>query len=156
MQVLGMDAWMCKRCSRLMAMGFDTCTGCGWSRPVEGPEPATPRWVPESAGGPATGHQQPAAATPAPDLLRDAATIMTTRNTTHGDAVAQHACAAGMWSAWLSGRLGVPVELDAGDAALMMGLLKASRMAVGDRTQHDHYLDGAAYFAIAWAGVQGQ
>jgi hypothetical protein len=55
---------------------------------------------------------------------------------------------AEFWSAYLSQRNGIHVEVDASDAAWMMVMLKAARSLNGGYHE-DNYVDAAAYAAIA-------
>jgi hypothetical protein len=66
------------------------------------------------------------------------------REQTHGKMEESFQVAAGLWSAYL--RTTIRPE----DVAACMGLLKFSRIATGDATRKDHYVDIAGY-----AGLQG-
>ena len=77
-------------------------------------------------------------------ILREAARLtLGARPGKHGDPVAQHRAAAGLWSAYL----GMPVRAD--QVAVCMMLLKVSRTMVG-AVNADNYVDGAAYMGIAY------
>ena len=69
------------------------------------------------------------------------------RNKTHGDPVAQHACVAALWNTYIEAKQGKP--LDAKDAAQMLVLLKVSRQLHGDGSELDHYADQVGYAAIS-------
>lgn len=53
---------------------------------------------------------------------------------------------AGLWSAWLTRRLGTDVELTGGDVGCLMSLLKLSRLA-GNPGHRDSLVDAAGYLA---------
>jgi len=55
---------------------------------------------------------------------------------------------AKMWNAWLDIRRAGP--LTGADVAQMMVLMKQARVASGDATEPDHYIDAANYAAIAF------
>ena len=69
------------------------------------------------------------------------------RNKTYGPPQVNLQCLAEMISAYLKAQ-GKEVSLSAADAAMIMVLTKASRVAV-NVNHDDNYVDGAAYFAIA-------
>lgn len=79
------------------------------------------------------------------------------RNFQHGDPVAQHRACAHLWNAYLdlSRFRGMPpdeqrgIHLQAPDVAIMMALVKLSRMAHGDPLNMDNFVDAAGYIAIA-------
>lgn len=71
----------------------------------------------------------------------------TARNETHGDPSLNLSCFADLLNAYLKWR-NVP-ELDEIDANMVMVLSKIARLCTGDRAHRDHFVDGAAYFAMA-------
>jgi predicted nucleic acid-binding protein len=70
--------------------------------------------------------------------------IFDDRFKTHGDFGRQHERAAALWTAYLNGKQ----EVSAHDVAVMMVLLKISRIREGGHS-HDHYVDMAGYTFIA-------
>jgi hypothetical protein len=87
--------------------------------------------------------------TPAPPpseawaTLQDAANLIEgTRNDQHGAREKSHAEIAKLWTWWT----GFPI--DAHDVAIMMTLLKLSRIKTGGYNR-DSYVDGEGYLAIA-------
>ena len=76
------------------------------------------------------------------DFLREAMTITTERNKTHGDRITNHGNISQLWS-WYLKR-----EVTAYDVAMMMSLLKIARTKTGNPNKDD-LVDGAAYLAIA-------
>lgn len=82
-------------------------------------------------------------------FLEDVAALVNNDRDTHGDAVENQEHIAEFWTTYLRG-LGVlddGDELTGGDVASMMGLLKMSRMVVGEYA-HDHLRDIAGYASI--------
>lgn len=73
---------------------------------------------------------------------------------THGDAVQNQEHIAEGWNWYLGGKFGIDAELDGGDVARMMQMLKTSRQCVGEY-DFDHDIDSAGYDAIA-AAVEAQ
>ena len=81
----------------------------------------------------------------AADVLESAAKLVTgPRRETYGHYQENHERIAALWSAYLRH------PISAKDAALMMALLKISRMTYGGGTS-DNAIDAAAYCAIAGA-----
>ena len=76
------------------------------------------------------------------DFLREAMTITTERNKTHGDRITNHLNISQLWSWYLK------KEVTAYDVAMMMSLLKIARTKTGNPNKDD-LVDGAAYLAIA-------
>ena len=76
------------------------------------------------------------------DFLREAMTITTERNKTHGDRITNHGNISQLWSWYLK------KEVTAYDVAMMMSLLKIARTKTGNPYKDD-LVDGAAYLAIA-------
>ena len=76
------------------------------------------------------------------DFLREAMTITTERNKTHGDRTINHGNIAQLWSWYLK------KEVTAYDVAMLMSLLKIARTKTGNPNKDD-IVDGAAYLAIA-------
>ena len=92
-----------------------------------------------------TGHTRAVAA------LERTATLIRQRAGTHGDAVAQHQSLAQLWSTYLG------VQISAADAALMLLLLKTSRIAQNRaHIAAEHTEDVIGYAAIAEACRQVQ
>lgn len=77
------------------------------------------------------------------DTLCRVTEIVRDRSGTHGNAIDQHKRLAAMLTAYLDR----PIEPV--DAAIIMCLAKISRVAVGDRSELDHYHDLVGYGAIA-------
>lgn len=69
------------------------------------------------------------------------------RNDTHGAPAENLNCFADFLDTYLKWR-NVP-ELDEIDANMVMVLSKIARLCTGDRAHRDHFVDGAAYFAMA-------
>jgi hypothetical protein len=83
----------------------------------------------------------------AADVLTHAAALVAgDRERTHGNKAANFANIAALWNAYLGDRLTRPIA--AGEAALMMALLKIARTKTGAQNLDD-YLDGAGYIACA-------
>lgn len=78
------------------------------------------------------------------DVLRDTALIVAERDETHGDWHDNMRNTAELWSAYLRRRV------TARQVAVMLGLMKVSRMACGGPNQDD-YDDLVGYAAIAAA-----
>ena len=76
------------------------------------------------------------------DFLREAMTITTERNKTHGDRITNHGNISQLWSWYLK------KEVTAYDVAMMMSLLKIARTKTGNPNKDD-LVDRAAYLAIA-------
>lgn len=70
--------------------------------------------------------------------------IFDDRFKSHGDFGHQHERAAALWTAYLGGKQ----ELSSHDVAVMMVLLKISRIREGSYSR-DHYVDMAGYTFIA-------
>jgi hypothetical protein len=75
-------------------------------------------------------------------LTRAASLITGDRAAEYGDAKESFRRIAGMWSAYLGW------SVSPSDAAMMLALLKASRVS-SNPGHDDSYVDGAAYFALA-------
>lgn len=86
--------------------------------------------------------------TPTQILMRAAELVGHYRARTHGDFRLNHERIADLWTCYLSGKVGVPVELRPTDVALLMSLLKIARTLSGEHNP-DNYTDGAGYLAIA-------
>ncbi|HYF56552.1 MAG TPA: DUF6378 domain-containing protein [Salinarimonas sp.] len=80
-------------------------------------------------------------------LIRASQLVNGPRSQTHGDYRDQHQKCAALWSAYL----GQPITAE--DVALMLALMKVSRMRMGSYNR-DHYDDAAAYIGIAGALAQ--
>lgn len=72
------------------------------------------------------------------------------RAESHGDMTQTHRTIAGLWSAYLAGRIDGGEAITATDVALMMVLLKIARTKHGN-IQRDDFVDMAGYAAIAGA-----
>lgn len=70
------------------------------------------------------------------------------RNKTYGPPRKNLACFASLIRAYLSAKSNVPFTIGAIDAAVIMCLIKISRIAANPKHQ-DNYIDLAAYAAIA-------
>lgn len=83
-------------------------------------------------------------------LLREAATITEgARNKQHGHIDRNFTFIAQHWQTYLRQR-GQPVNITGYDVAMMMTLMKIARTLSGDASLRDHYMDAAAYVAIAY------
>lgn len=82
------------------------------------------------------------------DVLKAGINMSESRGKTHGDAFNQMTTAAMFWQAYLWGKFSVEVKLTGSDVSMMQGLFKDSRTVDG-KPYDDHYIDGAAYRAIA-------
>lgn len=81
-------------------------------------------------------------------LLSEVSTIICKdRNNQHGEPEDTHASIARFWTAYLTNKLGFPVELSAADAAQMMVLFKIARFQANPKTR-DTVLDEIGYAAI--------
>lgn len=77
-------------------------------------------------------------------LLSEAARLINgERDQVYGPPVVNHRRIAALWSAYLDH------EITASEAAIMLGLVKISRLAASP-DHEDSYTDLAAYAAIAW------
>lgn len=85
------------------------------------------------------GYDSPAAAI----LHRGAEIVDGSRQKTHGNRERTFGMIAALWSAYLG------VNVTEVDAAQMMSLLKKARAKCGDQSEPDHYIDDAAYSALA-------
>lgn len=77
-------------------------------------------------------------------ILSEAIRVLGHRGETHGSFRRNLAHTAALWTAYLGG-----VPIMAADVAIMMTLVKASRVKCGDQGAEDHYIDMAGYAAIA-------
>lgn len=85
------------------------------------------------------------------DILTTAAGIVEgSRQQTHGQKERSFDTIASLWNAYLW-RRGITTSrlIECVDVAHMMMLLKLARAIEGDSSHEDHYIDGAAYFALA-------
>ena len=76
--------------------------------------------------------------------------IQNERENDYGDALVSHASIANFWNEYLSRRFGVDilgVEIDSTDVAVMLSLMKVSRLAY--KRKHDSFLDFASYADFA-------
>lgn len=74
------------------------------------------------------------------------------RQVTHGRATDNFQVMANLWNAYIGGLMassGGFINLTPRDTAVMMTLAKIARIAVGNPKERDHYIDAAAYMAIA-------
>jgi hypothetical protein len=85
----------------------------------------------------------------AADMLSKAATIVAgDRNVTHGDKRVSFTAIAAAWEFYLKGRKNPDGPVRPQDVSIMMERLKELRAEYGQQVE-DHWLDGAAYIAIA-------
>jgi len=77
-------------------------------------------------------------------LLEAQSLVHGNRGTDYGHPLDDLTCTAGMWSAYLSHKYGMPVSLEAEDVGLMMVCVKLSRQA--NKHKRDNLVDGAGYF----------
>jgi hypothetical protein len=77
------------------------------------------------------------------EILSEAIKVLGNRGITHGEAYANMSHTAVLWGAYLSTYVS-PV-----DVAIMMVMLKASRIKTGDATHRDSFVDMCGYAAIA-------
>lgn len=83
------------------------------------------------------------------EVAANAATLMTgDRQRTHGDKRVNHENIAALWSAYLTRRLGIVVELNGTDAALLMVQMKVARTLAGVFNEDD-FVDMVGYGCIA-------
>ena len=81
-------------------------------------------------------------------LLGEAARLINgERDQVYGPPVVNHTRIAALWSAYLG------YEVTASEAAIMLGLVKVSRLAASP-DHEDSYTDLAAYAAIGWECAQ--
>jgi hypothetical protein len=85
------------------------------------------------------------------DILTTAAGIVEgSRQQTHGQKERSFNTIASFWNTYLRARgISTCRLLEGFDVAQMMALLKMARSIEGDATHVDHFLDGAAYVALA-------
>ncbi len=74
--------------------------------------------------------------------------VMGDRHDDYGDATECCGSIAEVWTWWLTGRLTPGCELTAHDIAIMMDLLKTSRIKTGG-FKEDSYVDKCGYAALA-------
>ena len=80
------------------------------------------------------------------DVLTEAREIVHgDRQESYGHPLDNHGCTAGLWSAWLTRRLGVQVALQAEDVASLNILQKLSRQA--HEPKRDNLVDVCGYAA---------
>lgn len=96
--------------------------------------------------------QLPSGDTLAAGLLRDTGDLVDDDRDTHGDAVENQQHIADAWTWYLQGKGLLPnnEQIKADDVAVLMGLLKMSRHAVGEKDV-DHMRDVAGYAGIGVA-----
>ncbi len=82
------------------------------------------------------------------EFLAEATRILEAREVTHGGKLDNHSKLAVLWSAYLTIKLGVRVELNPSDAATLMLLLKVARQHSGAYNDDDD-VDAVSYAAIA-------
>lgn len=82
-------------------------------------------------------------------ILDDARKAVTTKAEQHGDTEASFLMMADLWSTYVNhvSIIKGGIELDAGDVAQMMVMLKIARSAYGHG--RDNYVDAAGYTALA-------
>jgi len=100
--------------------------------------------VPSQPGTPETESdpRKPTHSLAARTLIKAAQLIDGDRNDQHGDRHESFESAALVWSWWLG------IEVTKHDAAIMLQLLKISRIKTGEHNEDD-YTDSAAYAALA-------
>lgn len=81
-------------------------------------------------------------------VLYTAAGLLRGDRARHGDARKTFETIAGLWAAFLKGKLQPGETITREDAALMMALFKIARTRHGSWNADD-YIDGAAYLQIA-------
>jgi hypothetical protein len=82
-------------------------------------------------------------------ILRDAIGLIEgDRNATYGDPVKNLTCYAQLVTAYINGLQIDQADLDAVDGAILMALVKISRIAV-NKGHRDNYVDLSAYAGIA-------
>lgn len=82
-------------------------------------------------------------------ILSEALKIVTgDRQLQHGPKKSSFNLIANLWNVYLQGRK-TPGPITASDACFMMAMLKMARSVQG-LPMRDHYLDAAAYCALAW------
>jgi len=97
-------------------------------------------------------NEQPDGDEIASDVLADTAELVNSDRDTHGDAVENQEHIGEAWAWYLRGKglLADDAQIDGGDVARMMMLLKMSRGCVGEYDP-DHDRDAAGYAGIAAA-----
>jgi len=83
-------------------------------------------------------------------ILDDVKKIQADRQNDYGDAKVSHESIANFWNEYLFRRFGVAilgVQIDATDVAVMLSLMKVSRLAY--KRKHDSFLDFASYADFA-------
>ncbi len=80
-------------------------------------------------------------------ILEEAASLVNgPRQASYGHPSKDLVCTAGMWSAFLTRRFGIELELTGEDVGCLMSLLKLSRLA-GAPGHRDSLVDAAGYLA---------
>lgn len=64
--------------------------------------------------------------------------LISERGKTYGEPMESHEAIAHCWSGWLKARYGINIQLDATDAAMMMALMKVSRVGRALHCDTDH------------------
>tara|TARA_B100001939_G_scaffold334642_1_gene335816 strand:+ start:60 stop:377 length:318 start_codon:yes stop_codon:yes gene_type:complete len=80
-------------------------------------------------------------------LEKASSLVMNDRAKQHGDIVINHGNIARLWSAYLTNKTRVNINISEQDVALLLSLFKVGRTQNGNHTD-DNYVDGAAYMAI--------
>lgn len=83
-------------------------------------------------------------------LTKAAEIVEGSRQQTHGQKERSFETIASLWNGYLR-RRGITTcrMIEGADVAIMMAFLKVARATEGDPTEVDHYLDAAAYLALA-------
>lgn len=87
------------------------------------------------------------------EVLKQALLIHDEKAEEHGHYNTQFQTCSRFWTEYLRGRKEhkhSPDTITAFDVAMMMTLMKISRISHGNREEKDHYIDGANYLAIAF------
>jgi hypothetical protein len=107
----------------------------------------------KAAVGPAAGPEPPEDPCPVPERvqpLREAERLICgARNASYGEPAEDLGRTAEFWTTYLRPRLVDGMTIRAHDVALMMDLLKTSRL-VWSPGNHDSFVDKVGYTAIAW------
>lgn len=82
------------------------------------------------------------------EILRTAEKLISVdRKESYGDLRNNFETCAHLWSAWIEGRFGVSIDLEAEDVAIMNSLIKVARLS-NNITHEDSWVDICGYAAL--------